>query len=160
MPVTDYESFVAYFRNLADVNVALQDFVVGNSERILNRETSIINYPILWLEVPEIGIYQRGGYKERYSSAFLVLKNAPGDDWTQEETDLKETQAIVRQILVRMQDDAETGLFDFDINGCTIMHKGKWSGDNDWGWRVEFELTIDITDCTDDDDWSDLPPEE
>jgi hypothetical protein len=146
----DYKN---YFKDtLIPTIPEVKDFVMGGSERILNRENSIINYPVVWLEIPDISWINDGGLKRRYSGAFVVLMSAPQDDWTREDADLDTTLTITNKILARMQYDAQDeGLFEFDIEGATTNHKGKWSGDNDWGWRTEFELIGDACECIDGD---------
>lgn len=151
--ITSYDSFVQYFRDLVASHTSLQTFEVGNSERILSRERSELTYPLLWLEYPDISMYWQGGYKGRYASAFLVLLPAPADDWTQEEADLNTALQYCYEILAKMNEDSEEGEFEFELEKCALMPKEKWSGDNDWGWRVDFSIIGAIDDCVNDAVW-------
>lgn len=156
--MNSYASFVSYFRDLVAAHAQLQQFVVGGFERILNRNQSIIQYPIFWLEVPDIGM-KRGGSAGSYSStfqgAFVVLANAQNDDWEREEADLDLCLTICYQILARMQSDADAGEWSFTLDNINIEHKGKFSNDNDWGWRVSFNISMPIDDCIDDEAFDD-----
>lgn len=152
MAIEKYSDFVGYFRTLASEHVDLKDFVTGGAERILNRQNSNISYPVLWLEYPDISI--RDGYLTRYQGAFLVLAAAPADAQDQEDENLDTCQSIIQDIIARMVDDADNGLFEFDMSGVSIQYKGNWGGDNDWGWRVEFALDGTACDCVDTEKWN------
>lgn len=148
-----YLDYKNYFKDtIVPAITEIKDFVIGGSERILNRENQIIQYPVLWLEVPDISWINEGGLKRRYAGAFVVLMAAPSDDWTQEDQDLDTTLLITNKILAKMQYDADNGdEFEFEIEGANTTHKGKWSGDNDWGWRTEFDLVGEACECIDGD---------
>lgn len=138
--ISGYKEFVDYFRGLAEAHTTIADFVVGGSERILNRELSRITYPVMWLEHPDISPYYKGGANARFIGAFAILYNAPADDWEKEEADLDASLAICFSIINKMVEDAEEGRFHLDMDDIEINHKGRWSGDNDWGWRVGFAI--------------------
>lgn len=144
--ITGYKSYVNYFRRLAQRHTVVVDFVVGGAERILNRMRQEIRYPICWLEVPDVTLYEKGGLKAIYNGAFLILANAEKDDWDMEETDLDVCLQACYDFINQMVEDAEEELFDMDLKSISVTHKGKWSSDNDWGWRVEFEI-IALIDC-------------
>lgn len=154
--INTYQDFIDYFRNLAKNHTDIKDFVVGGSERILNRQNSEIEYPILWLEIPDINPKGSESLKLNFDSAFLVLKNAAIDDWDQEEADLHETLIIVVDILTRMVEDDDESIIEFDIDTANIEWKGKQTGDNDWGWRVPFRLRgYAESSCVNSDKWLD-----
>lgn len=133
-------------------NTTINDFVVGGSDRILNRERALISYPVFWLEHPDVKPYYKGGANVIFQGAFLVLYNA--DNVDTEEADLNAALNVCFQILTRMADDADAGEFTFDMNDVDINMKGNWSGDNDWGWRVTFDIGGYIP-CLGDDDFDD-----
>jgi hypothetical protein len=145
--MTSYSEYVDYFRTLAAAHSKLKQFVVGGSERILNRNRTTIEYPILWLEVPEVSM-SRGGSETEYSAifsgAFLVLENAQPDNWEREDADLNNTLNICMQILARMESDADADEWSISLDNINIEHKGRWGDDNDWGWRVNFEISMPV----------------
>lgn len=147
MPVTSYNSFIQYFSDLAKSHEHIFDFVHGNDERILNRMRSAIRYPIIWLEVADVTVVGDDTIRARFDSSFLVLHNAQKDDPAEEDQILSDLLTIVFHILQKMQDDAYDGEFEFDSRNTPVQHKGRWGTDNDWGWRVDFSLTIGI-DCS------------
>lgn len=153
--INSYDSFVNYFRTLVEnYNPVSLDFIVGNSERILNRQQTEINYPAFWLEVPDLR--PGGEHEATFSGAFLILQNAELDDWSAEDAALQETLVIVFDFLSRMADAAGEGTIEYDQNKTDILHKPRQTADNDWGWRVEFEITATGSLCVTPSKWNDL----
>lgn len=150
--VTTPNELKAYFATIAaDLNC---DFVYGDSERIINRQLSNLRYPVLWLEVPSIGLSRNGGLIRTFRSAFLTLTDKALDDWEGQDNALDEMHSLTEQVLQRMQADSEElpVPFLFDMAGAQSEYKAKWSPDDDWGWRTEFELVgaaCDNEDCCD-----------
>jgi len=153
-PIKDYAGYVDYFRQIADKLVAIKSFVVGGSERILSRQNSELDYDCMWLEIPDASLREDGSWKQDFSGAFLLLSNAPPDDWEQEDADLNRLLPIVHQIIGRMILDAEDGVFEFNPDDLMIEWKGRLTGDNDWGWRVDFRITTGACICIEDEHWS------
>lgn len=147
MIISSYDTFVQYFRDMASSHIGINDFVVGNSERILNRQRNVIEYPILWLEVPDVSIHENGGYNALYSSRVLVLKNSPADDWEAEDASLNICLKIMFEVLTKMGEDAENGDFEFSIEKTRIYPKSKFSPDDDHGWLAEIQLIGEINQC-------------
>lgn len=139
------------------------DFAYGNSEKILNRQSSNLRYPVLWLEIPEIRLQRDGGLKREFASAFLILSDAPVDDFDAQDTRLDETFLLTEQVLQMLQSGSEDEYpapYDFDMENSKSEHKPKWSADDDWGWRTEFTLmgaACEDLDCCDGDDTISLP---
>lgn len=116
-------------------------FEYGNSERILNRQSSQLTYPLIWLEVPDIRMARSGGLKRVFASAFTVLSNAEIDDYTGQDAALDLTFLITENVIKHLSLGADGGEFEFAPERCQSQYKGKWSADDDWGWRTEFDLT-------------------
>lgn len=117
-------------------------FEYGNSERILNRQLGDLVYPVLWLEVPDIRMRREGTLMREFQSAFLLLSNKEPDDYAGHDAALDAMHALTEQVLQRIQADSESlpVPFLFDMAWAKSEYKGKWSADDDWGWRTEFEL--------------------
>lgn len=132
-------------------------FEYGDSSRILNRQHSQLQYPVLWLEVPEVRMMRSGGLKRRFFSAFTFLSNADWDDEAGQNTRLDEMWLLTEQALQTLQASATDNYppqFDFDMESASSAYKQRWSADDDWGWRTEFELigaVCENPDCCDDD---------
>lgn len=138
--VTTPGELKAYFADIAaDLGAS---FVYGNSERILNRQLSNLTYPVLWLEIPEMRLRRDGTLKREFQSAFLCLTDRAADDFDGQDTALDEMHTLTEQVLQRMQADSEAHPvpFEFDMASARSEYKGKWSADDDWGWRTEFDL--------------------
>lgn len=132
-------------------------FEFGNSERIIQRQLSQLTYPLLWLEHPEVRLLRDGGLKREFQCAFLFLSNADVDDFAGQHTRLDEMFALTEQALQMLQassTDEFPAPFDFDMEQAQSQYKGKWSADDDWGWRTEFRLigaACETADCCDGD---------
>lgn len=140
-PILTHQDLRTYFAEIAaDLGMA---FEYGNSERILNRQNSNLQYPLLWLEIPEIRLRRDGILHRVFATAFLCLTDRAADDYDGHDTALDEMFVRTEQVLQRLQADSETlpVPFIFDMAGAASEYKGKWSADDDWGWRTEFELT-------------------
>lgn len=139
-PILTPADLKAYFATIADDLGC--SFEYGNSERILNRQLSELQYPVLWLEIPDISLQRNGTLQRQFQSAFLCLSDAPADDYTGQDAALDAMHALTEQVLQRLQADSETQPtpFLFDMATARSEYKGKWSADDDWGWRTEFDL--------------------
>jgi hypothetical protein len=151
--ITSPATLKSYFESIAtDLGCS---FVFGNSERILNRQQSGLQYPVLWLEIPEIRLFRNGTLQREFRSAFLCLTDRPADDFDGQDTALDEMHTLTEQVLQKMQADSEDidpTPFLFDMANAFSEYKGKWSADDDWGWRTEFELigaACESEDCCD-----------
>jgi hypothetical protein len=127
-------------------------FVYGNSERILNRQLSNLVYPVLWLETPEVTRSRNGVLSRQFSAAFLCLSDKPVDDYTGQDAAMDAMFEKTELILQTMQADSEAhpSPFVFDMANARSEEKLKWSADDDWGWRTEFELigaACETADC-------------
>lgn len=131
-------------------------FEYGNSERILNRQKDQLIYPLIWLEVPAVRRDRStGGLTLEMEAAFICLDNREPDDYAGQDAALDAMLTLTEQILQRLQTDSEAqpSPFLFDMAGAVSEHKFKWSADDDWGWRTEFEITgaaCESADCCDD----------
>ena len=155
MPLQTIETFIQfkeYFKGFKDT-LGIKDFVFGDSTRILNAQNSVLDYPVLWLHTPDIKPYESGGRKNRFTSDFLILKAAAVDDYDQQESNFNDCLEIVWKVLRKMERDAETGIFDFDIDSADIQPKSAMSADNMNGWFVTFSMSTPgcSDECCDDD---------
>lgn len=130
------------------------DFVYGGSERILDRQSSDLKYPCLWLEVPDIQVFRDGGLKKRFRTAFLFLENREADNYEGQDGSLDAMWVLTETLLRTIQQDAENGPLDadFDMARTESQHKPKFSADDDWGWRTEITLTVggcELPECCD-----------
>lgn len=129
-------------------------FAFGASERILNRQSGQLEYPVLWLEVPDISVFRDGGLKKRFRGAFVILDCRAADDYDGQDASLDAMWAKTEALLASIQQDSEDGAveFDFDMSRCESQHKPKFSADDDWGWRTEFSIVgaaCESPDCCD-----------
>lgn len=132
------------------------DFVFGNSQRILNRQSSTINYPVVWLEVPIVDRVANGSVKRRYRTAIVVFGQCAVDDWDAQDQTLNDTLEITENILLQMEADSENRLmqdgalhetqppFEFSRENVGSDEIEQWSADNDWGWRTPFYMDVPI----------------
>lgn len=152
--ITNYSTYIDYFRTLATQHNDINDFVYGGSQRILAREMGDLSYPVLWLEIPDI--IPGSGLSDlhlRFTGGLMILQATP-QDYEMEDDALNDTSLIAISILQRMIDDADQGLFDFSPNNAVLQAKPPFSGDNDHGWHIDFDVTISADACLNENDWS------
>lgn len=129
-------------------------FEYGSSERILNRQSSALEYPLLWLEKPTIHRLRSGGYKRSFSGAFAVLIACQPDDYVAINKAQDEADLLTEKVLNRLEWASEQGLFEFDREECESDFLENWSADADAGLRTEFQL-LTGTHCENDGYWAD-----
>lgn len=152
--ITDFASYKEYFKTITSEHARLESYVFGGSQRILSRELSDITYPCLWLEVPDIIPFSGASdLRLRFSGGIMILQSTP-QDFEEEDAAMNSTFTIAVNILQRLIDDAEAGLFDFDPRNAVLQAKLAFSGDNDHGWHLDFDLSISADDCLNENDWN------
>ena len=150
-----FSQFVAYFRQLAQEHIQINDFIHGTAADVMGKSRSDLNYPLLWLETPYLKINdnQVGNIEGVRSSAFIILWNTP--EKTAEEIDLvwEKTEVIALDVLSRMRKDAKARLFHFRLSEASLDPISTLFIDNDYGWRVEFGLDKKLDLCFDPTKW-------
>lgn len=157
--INGYSSYIDYFRQLSVEHVAINDFVQGGSDRVLQRQNANLKYPLLWMDFPVV-VPLDEGERMRYDSALWVLTNAHSGDWDKENEAMESMETVALDILARMVNDAEqSNLFGFDISTASLSPKPKVSGDNDFGWVIEFDVVVYRNSCYDPAKWAINPPQ-
>ena len=136
----------AYLRQLATDHVALQEFIYGTSERILARQNSVIRYPCLWMTIPDKVKLPDG--RQQYSFSLWVLDQCEQDD-EQEEAAMDAMETVANDLYERLKEDARYGEFDFGKSQTVFQPKPRFSGDNDWGWVMDLDITLGEGGCYD-----------
>lgn len=140
MMLNSIDSYRLYFKALAEAHSLINSFEFGGSERILNRTRSDVTYPVLWLEVPEFSSDSESEGEVTLSGAFVILDNSEME-WDAENQAIENTYQIAQQIFRKMIDDVDKE--EFEISGdfkCDFVDT--FSADNDFGWRVDFNLKV------------------
>ena len=150
-PIETFSQFKDYFATMVGTH-GIAFFVFGDSTRILNAQSSIAEYPVLWLHTPDIKPFHSGGRQNRFTSDFLILKDSSVDDWTLQEQNFHDCLEIVWKVLRQMEKDSDNGRFDFDIDHVDIQPKMYATADNLNGWFVTFSIATTgcDADCCDD----------
>ena len=150
----------AYFANVAE-QLGIS-FEYGNSQRILNRQSANLTYPLLWLEKPQVRRQQSGAYKLSLRTAFVVLISVRPDDYEAADAAQDLSFEITEKVMFRLENDAALAppIFEFDRERSSSECLEFWSGDSDTGWRTEIEVVIEGG-CEDDfyaaEGWGDVP---
>ena len=136
--ITNLASYRTYFANLGR-QMGCQ-MVWANSGRVLNQEISQVQYPIIWVPVPQARLDRTDGDRWIFTGAMVVLTHCAADDWSAQDKALEDMLDIARAAVAQMTDDAAEQ-FDFDPDSVEMDHVAHWSADNDCGWKIEFTLT-------------------
>lgn len=146
--INSYASYVHYFRQLADNHKDIKDFVVGNSERILSQERQDLEYPVMWLEDPEINFRFEDDLKTVFSGSLIILINAKPGDWQGQDHVMERTFQIARAIVARMVTDSQgEDFFELDASRVQLDPIATYTHANDHGWRIDFSITELSSSC-------------
>jgi hypothetical protein len=137
--------FIAYFRELAEANLALGgSFVHGATSRIISGSRSDIKYPCLWLETPTLALSEKDGTtapEGKRQCAWVVLQSVPANDPVAEDAGWASSEQIALDMLSRMIKDRKARKFGFELNDKPLEPIATLTVDNEIGWRYEFELS-------------------
>jgi hypothetical protein len=142
-----------YFSNLASSHTLLKDFAYGLDERVINRERSNVAFPLLWAEDPTINPIWKQGLTLQFRGRLLVLENTPVDDWEKQEQAQDRTWQIAMDILIKMIEDSETGVFDLSLSSLSIDPVFTYLNDNDIGFEIAFQLESASAYCVNESVW-------
>jgi hypothetical protein len=156
----DFAAFVAYFRQLASQHKRLAgSFVHGPSRRIVEGGRSKLSYPLLWLETPALVLEEKDGTDPngRRECALLILINIPANqaDAAQDQA-WAEAEQIMLQIVSRIRRDRKNRLFSSFRLTSAIEPVNTLTVNNEYGWRVEFEVSKPAGLCYDPTQWTSL----
>lgn len=159
-----YQAYIDYFSNLADQNTELQDFVLGPDQRILSAERADLDFPVLWLEDPDIVVLEDTEMSLQFNTRLLILQNVGSHaTFTEQKTALNDTFLIGINLISRIRQDSEEAttadafFFDFDFGSVRMTPAVSMLNDGDWGWVIELLITSPASHCVDDSVWQDLP---
>jgi hypothetical protein len=159
MAVNSFASYKEYFENLVAKNKALKSFYLGDSERIISKQRSEIEYPCLWLESPSIPFRDAKSDNPQadFIAAFSILSNVATDDEAAQDQAMQDNFLIAIEVISRMIRDrrgrSDDPMFNLDINSIHMDPINSMMVDNDYGYRVEFKLNNNINLCYDSSKW-------
>jgi hypothetical protein len=136
-----------YFRRLGAAHPGIQQVVIGDSEEVLSVDRSTLNYPLLWLETPDVNWIMRTMQRE-YSIAFVVLMNAQTDNWQRQRHILDRSLQLTESLLARIAEDASRTWFSMAGNAKSDPIMG-YGHDHDYGWRTTMTIEVPMNACAD-----------
>lgn len=136
-----------YFHGLQESHAELKYFVAGDSHKITTVDRSSVEYPLLWMETPEVDWTLSDKYQRVYRVAFIVLGNVPPDNWRRERLVKSLLLDIVSTLLRWIQQDKEAGLLDYESLSARSQPVFPWGHDNEIGWRTELDFRVPISYC-------------
>jgi hypothetical protein len=137
-----------YFRLIGTAHPGIQQVVIGDSEEVLSVDRSTLNYPLLWLETPDVTWSLRNMQRE-YSIAFVVLVNAQTDNWQRQRYILNQSLQITESLLARMAEDANVGQLFSAITSAQSDPILGYGHDHDFGWRTTLRMEVPMNACAD-----------
>jgi hypothetical protein len=151
--------FRAYFEDLATAHPLIKSFFEGNYEEILAAERSTMEYPLLWLESPEVTIPDdEDGFQISFNSAFVILYNSPMDDYLRIKSQMESAYRMAMDVVFKMLSDSNAGNFDFTIKNIALDPVSTLNNDNDHGWRCNFSILIESEGCGNSEIWPESFP--
>ncbi|WP_020531417.1 hypothetical protein [Flexithrix dorotheae] len=151
--IHNFNDIKAYFEALVGMTSKIKSFKFGGFNRIIESLKSEIDYPCLFLELPEKS-FDGGlstGLQKEYKIAFALISSVPKDDYDKQDELVFNAlenyiEQLIRKIAIDFDMEEDIGQFSLDpLYG--LLH------DNCYGWRVEFELVEDSKICKDESFW-------
>lgn len=136
--------FIAYFRALATEHVALKDFVLGPTQRIIAGSRNALTYPLLWLELPSMALLDKDSTAPvgQRHAALVVLDSASVTNYADQDAKWASTEALALDVLSRMrQDYKERKFLGFELAGTVLEAVATLTVAGEIGWRFEFSLS-------------------
>lgn len=139
---------IACFILAAEKHNCIHAFIHGEAQREVSATRSRISYPYLLLE----------RFEERYDSvkcnwvirgAFVVLSNVCRENYQEEDDVLNETHGIMHDVMTLLKHGgcAEPLKKNKGFKWGTMIPVCADNMDNNWGWRVEWELRSPESTC-------------
>lgn len=135
--ISNLSTYKSYFAGLASELDC--SFVYANKGRVLDKQLSQLAYPLLWVPVPDVKLSLEQGKQYIFQGAMVFLKNAPADDYAAQDAALAAMLQLATDAIAKLATDAPDN-FEFDPEAVAMEHVAFWSADNDWGWKIEFEI--------------------
>jgi len=135
--------FIAYFRQLTTEHVELADFVLGPTQRIIAGSRNELSYPLLWLELPSLGLLDKDSTTPtgQRHAALVVLDSASISDYADQDAKWASTEALALDVLSRMRHDYKARKFvSFELDGIVLEAVATLTVAGEIGWRFEFKL--------------------
>lgn len=172
--ISSFANLIAFFDYIVQNNVALKDFVHGDSERIVNRTRSDIMYPCLWLEWPsaKFNDYGKQNFQMCWEDLAFVILDEPDrregysttttNPYEQEDNMMESTFQIVLQVISFIMSNTTQGSYSFNISSVRIEPLNRLLIDDDCGWRVSLKIcnkadVMQSNNCMIPANWNQLP---
>lgn len=138
---------VEYFQGLVDWHPQLATFSYGDSELIQANERARTEYPLLWLETPDI-TYKIEEFEKHYQCFFVLLKNTKSDDWDEQHQEQHNLSIILDHLLQKIHDDHRAGELLANMKSLKAEPVFPSFGtDYCVGWRITIYLRVPLAQC-------------
>lgn len=140
-----YADLVAYFENFPASLPAIRKAVVGDDEEIFSQQPLRAQYPMLWVETPEVLFAgDDDNPTTRFQFALVVFTNENQKTNQQANIELSEMLALLEQVYAKVYEDAAapTDTFSLILKNSQAAPVRRWSADNCYGWRLEITLEL------------------
>ena len=135
--------FITYFRALATEHVALKDFVLGPTSRIIAGSRDGLKYPLLWLELPSLSLEDKDSTApvgKRHAA--LVVLDSVGSSYAAQDAKWASTEALALDVLSRMRRDYKQRQFlGFELDKILLEAVSTLTVAGEIGWRFEFTIS-------------------
>lgn len=143
---------IHYFSEIQQAHKGLKAFVYGDSEKIGEGLANAPDFPLLWLETPELST--SGDFRDTgqlmLNVAFELLAQCDKDHFEEEQHHLDELLRIVFDIIARLNED--TDRLNFQILGnVRFTPFADNYGVHCVGWSIEFTMnSVEFSRCRED----------
>lgn len=131
-------------RKLGDLHKQIKSVKYGDYNQIIAGQLSKNEYPLLWIESPEVQfIGNNDSMMPRASVSFVILIHSTPDDYIRQSINQDLSYHITNDIIFKLIEISEADIRDVNIN--YLPHS---DADNSQGYRVTMKIDMDA-DCDD-----------
>lgn len=144
-----FKDYINYLLQVGDSLPEINTKAYGDSAEIMNIENMMVNYPLLWIESPDIDISgDQDSFKYMYNGAFVVLINSSTNTIDEKKDNIDQIHRIISKYLKALLDD---GVLDIAFHRIRMEVIMSALSDNSQAIRVEFQSKSAVASlCLDD----------
>lgn len=145
--INNHFDYTNMFKSIAEQHPYIAYFAHGHWERIYNLQDGLIDYPLFWLEFPEVSFFQEGYVGLLFDGGFSILGTAEADDWDGENKVLDDTFTAGTQVIAFLRHICKSNGFEFEYKDSWAQPIAKSTSNNQWGWRFNTKISIPMNTC-------------
>ncbi len=147
--IDSYRTLKLFFRTLASSHPEIKDFMMADDNRLLNRQISEGEYPLLLLDPPTVSTEIENMHYLYYHTRIAIVEKAEKADWQRQEEVLETLEAIMKACISYMENSQRVESMG-DMEQIQMQ-----TPDAVWGWQLQVTFRIESDFCYNGSQWLD-----